>query len=172
LPRTSTGQIRGDILRLISTNQVDLIDPLITSQAERELVAHIVRSRKNLYGTAEMAAAIKQHPGVRDAVVLAFPDRLTGTGLYAFVEAQPGLTEEAMRAFTLAAVGKDAAPQHIQMVSALPRTKEGTVRTEILLPIAINQVDRIVPMITSETERALVQAIADGRKNFRDRFVL
>jgi hypothetical protein len=172
LPRTGTGQIRGDILRLISTNQVDLIDPLITSQAEREVVEQIVRARKNLYGTAEMAATIKQHPGVRDAVVLAFPDRLTGTGLYAFVEAQPGLTEDAMRAFTLAAVGKDAAPQHIQMVPALPRTKEGTVRTEILLPIAINQVDRIVPMITSETERALVQAIADGRKNFRDRFVL
>src|SRR5262249_11771003 len=157
LPRTRPGQIRGDILRLVSTNQVDLIDPLITSQSEREIVQRIVDSRKNLYGTAEIAAALKRHPRVRDAVVLAFPDRLSGTGLYAFVEAQAGLTEEAMREFAHAAVGKDVAPQHIQMVTALPRTQEGTVRTEILLPIAINQVDRIVPMITSEAERALVQ---------------
>ncbi len=172
LPRTSSGQIRGDILRLISTNQVDLIDPLITSEIEREAVQHIVQRRKNHYGTAEIAAVLKRHPRVRDAVVLAFPDRLTGTGLYAFVEGDPGLTEETVREFALASVGKDEAPQHIQVVSALPRQADGAVRTDILLPIAINQVDRIVPMITSEAERALVQAIADGRKNFRDRFVL
>ena len=115
---------------------------------------------------------LKQHPRVRDAVVLAFPDRLTGTGLYAFVEADPGLPEETMREFAVAAVGRSEAPQHIQVVEALPRNVDGAVRTEILLPIAINQMDRIVPMITSEAERILIQKIADGRKNFRDRFVL
>src|SRR5262249_62422641 len=35
LPRTSTGQIRGDILRLVSTNQVCLMHPLVTSPRER-----------------------------------------------------------------------------------------------------------------------------------------
>jgi predicted Ser/Thr protein kinase len=172
LPRTGVGQVRGDILRLISTNQVDLIAPLITSEAERDTVQRIVLARKNHYGTAELAAVLKQHPRVRDAVVLAFPDRLTGTGLYAFVEADPGLPEETMREFAVAAVGRSEAPQHIQVVEALPRNVDGAVRTEILLPIAINQMDRIVPMITSEAERILIQKIADGRKNFRDRFVL
>jgi hypothetical protein len=172
LPRATNGFVRNDILRLISTNQVDLIDPLIGSESERAAVAQIVRGRKNHYGTEELAAAMKRHPRVRDAVVLAFPDRLAGTGLYAFVEAEPGLSEEAMREFAVTAVGKADAPQHIQVVGALPRTRDGAIRTEILLPIAINQVDRIVPMITSEAERVLVQAIADGRKNFRDRFVL
>jgi AMP-binding enzyme C-terminal domain len=172
LPRSANAFIRGDILRLISTNQVDLLDPLIVSESERAAVAQIVRARKNLYGTEELAAAMKRHPRVRDAVVLAFPDRLAGTGLYAFVEADHGLSEDAIRDFAVTEVGKAEAPQHIQVVGALPRNADGAIRTEILLPIAINQVDRIVPMITSEAERALVQAIADGRKNFRDRFVL
>src|SRR5262249_59164949 len=37
----------------------------------------------------KIAARLKTHPEVRDAAVVAFPDRRTGTGLYAFVEAQP-----------------------------------------------------------------------------------
>ena len=33
-----------------------------------------------------LTARLKQYAGVRDAVIVAFPDRRTGTGLYAFVE--------------------------------------------------------------------------------------
>ena len=168
LPRTGVGQVRGDILRLISTNQVDLIAPLITSEAERDTVQRIVLAKNLPHGTVELAAVLKQHPRVRDAVVLAFPDRLTGTGLYAFVEADPDYRKKRCGSL-VAAVGRSEAPQHIQVVEALPRNVDGAVRTEILLPIAINQMDRIVPMITSEAERILIQKIADGRKNFRDR---
>ena len=37
----------------------------------------------------QIAARLKSHPQVRDVVVLAFPDRRVGTGLYAFVEGKP-----------------------------------------------------------------------------------
>ena len=33
-----------------------------------------------------IAASLKAHPQVRETVVVAFPDRRVGTGLYAFVE--------------------------------------------------------------------------------------
>src|SRR4029077_21213283 len=86
LPRRKDGIVRRDILRLISTNQVDMIEPLVSSKEERQITRRLVAERKNLYGAPAIAAALLAHPGVRDAAVLAYPDRLTGTGLYAFVQ--------------------------------------------------------------------------------------
>ena len=43
-----------------------------------------------------IAAQLKSQAQVRDVVVLAFPDRRAGTGLYAFVEGNPGADESAL----------------------------------------------------------------------------
>ncbi len=121
-----TANARRDILRLISTNQVDLIEPLIASSEEWRLADRLVASRKNLYGAPAITAALKAHPEVGDAAVLAYPDRLTGTGLYAFVEATAGNGADAGRrratnggsksrkllAHVAAAVGRDNAPKY------------------------------------------------------------
>jgi hypothetical protein len=48
LPRGANGDIRTEILQLIAMNQIDLIDPLIASDAERTVVANIVAGRQNL----------------------------------------------------------------------------------------------------------------------------
>jgi hypothetical protein len=184
LPRRDDGAVRRDILRLISTNQVDLIEPLIASKEEWRLTDRLVASRKNLYGAPAIAAALISHPDVRDAAVLAYPDRLTGTGLYAFVESTDtasaekpsndnGLQDEArLMAHVTAAVGRDNAPTFIQVVPALPRNAAGHVRTDILQLVATNQVDSIDALITSDAERATVERILNARHNMRDRFVL
>jgi hypothetical protein len=170
--------VRRDILRLISTNQVDLIEPLIVSEEEWRLTNRLVAARKNLYGAPSIAAALLAHPDVRDAAVLAYPDRLTGTGLYAFVEAgdtasgAQAFSENALAAYVANAVGRENAPKYIQVVPALPRNAAGHVRTDILQLVATNQVDSIVPLITSEAERAIVERILNARHNMRDRFVL
>ncbi len=184
LPRRADGTVRRDILRLISTNQVDLIEPLMTSPEEWRLVDQLVAARKNLYGAPAIAAALIALPDVRDAAVLAYPDRLTGTGLYAFVEAAhdtgaantlPEDTrpdEARLMSHVAAAVGRDNAPKYIQIVEALPRNTAGHVRTDILQLVATNQVDSIEALITSDTERATVERILNARHNMRDRFVL
>jgi hypothetical protein len=174
LPRRKDGIVRRDILRLISTNQVDLIAPLIASQEEWQVTGRLVAERKNLYGAPAIAAALIAHPGVRDAAVLAYPDRLTGTGLYAFVEVGEtrDLGEEELATYVAGAVGRNNAPKYVQVVPALPRTAAGRVRTDILQLIATNQVDSIDPLITSEAERATVDRILNARHNMRDRFVL
>jgi hypothetical protein len=172
LPRRVDGTVRADILRLISTNQVDLIEPLLTSRQEGELVAHIVGARKNLFGAPAVAAALKAHPDVRDAAVLVYPDRIAGTALYAFVETKGAVTEEQLRDRVIAAVGKDNAPQFIQIVAMLPRNANGRLRTDILQLVATNQVDDIDPLITSDAERRVVVEILNARRNMRDRFVL
>jgi hypothetical protein len=117
-----------------------------------------------------IAARFKAHGQVREVAVVAFPDRRAGTGLYAFIEAQPPLTEAAARDFIAAEVGKAKAPEHLQLVAALPRNAAGEVRTEILQLIAMNQVDLIDPLLRSDAERQVVDGIVRNRQNLRDRF--
>jgi hypothetical protein len=113
-----------------------------------------------------LTARLKQHPFVRDAAIVAFPDRRAGTGLYAFVEAQA--TDAALFEFFSDASPK--APEHMQIVEALPRDNSGQVRTDILQLVAMNQIDLIDSLIGSEAEKELVARIVSGRQNLRDRF--
>jgi AMP-binding enzyme C-terminal domain len=112
---------------------------------------------------------IRQNPAVRDAAIVAFADRRTGVGLYAFVEADQTALEDRLRSDLAAAKGPKP-PEHIQVVQALPRDASGKPRTEILQLVATNQLDLIEPMMTSETDRAFLKDILESRKNLRDRF--
>jgi len=48
LPRNAQGEVRSEILELVAMNQLDLIAPLIKSDAERAIVGRIVSERRNL----------------------------------------------------------------------------------------------------------------------------
>jgi hypothetical protein len=125
--------------------------------------------RRLVHDAPLIAARLKAHPQVRDSVVVAFPDRRTGTGLYAFVEATPGLSEERLREF-IATASVLRPPEHLQLIEELPRGASGEVRSEILQLIAINQVDLIDTLLANERERSLVGRIVAQRRNLRDRF--
>lgn len=122
-----------------------------------------------VHDAPKIADSFKTHPQVRDAAVVAFPDRRAGTGLYAFIEA-PGLSEQAAREFIVGAVGPAKAPERLQIVDALPRNAAGGVRSEILQLVAMNQLDLIDTLIVNESERATVARIVADRRNLRDRF--
>ncbi len=120
-----------------------------------------------------IAARLKAHPQVRETVVLAFPDRRAGTGLYAFVEADPELTERSLREFIAADTSPGSTPrppEHLQVTTQLPRAASGEVRSEILQLVAMNQVDLIDTLIAGEAERILIARIVADRRNLRDRF--
>jgi hypothetical protein len=112
---------------------------------------------------------IRKNPAVRDAAIVAFADRRSGVGLYAFVEADQAALEAQLRSELAAAKGPKP-PEHIQVVQALPRDEAGKTRTEILQLVAMNQLDLIEPMMRSETDRAFLRTILEQRKNLRDRF--
>ena len=112
---------------------------------------------------------IRRNPEVRDTAIVAFADRKTGVGLYAFVEADKTALENQLRRDLAAAKGPKP-PEHIQVVHALPRDAAGKPRTEILQLVATNQLDLIEPMMNSDTDRAFLKDILDQRKNLRDRF--
>jgi predicted Ser/Thr protein kinase len=48
LPRNGAGEVRSEILELVAMNQLDLIAPLVKTEAERALVGRIVSQRQNL----------------------------------------------------------------------------------------------------------------------------
>jgi hypothetical protein len=48
LPRNEQGEIRSEILELVAMNQLDLIDALVHTEAERAVVSRIVSDRRNL----------------------------------------------------------------------------------------------------------------------------
>jgi predicted Ser/Thr protein kinase len=112
---------------------------------------------------------IRKNPAVRDAAIVAFADRRTGVGLYAFVEADQAALEAQLRSELAAAKGPKP-PEHIQVIQTLPRDVSGKPRTEILQLVAMNQLDLIEPMMTSEADRAFLKDILESRKNLRDRF--
>jgi predicted Ser/Thr protein kinase len=115
-----------------------------------------------------IVTALKQNAAVRDAAVVAFPDRRTGVGLYAFIEASsPYGEQDAARALANSGV---APPDRVQIVEALPRNASGLPRTEVLQLVAMNQVDLIDPLLTGDMERGVVARIVAGRQNLRDRF--
>jgi acyl-CoA synthetase (AMP-forming)/AMP-acid ligase II len=122
-----------------------------------------------VYDAPEILAALKAQPQVRDAAVVAFPDRRAGTGLYAFVEGR-GASEQALRDVLVAALGAAKAPERLQVVDALPRRPDGEVRQEILQLVAMNQIDQIDPLLADDAERATVARIVADRRNLRDRF--
>jgi AMP-binding enzyme len=116
-----------------------------------------------------LADLIRKNPEVRDTAIVAFADRRTGVGLYAFVEADKTALEAQLRGELAAARGPKP-PEHIQVVHALPRDASGKPRTEILQLVAMNQLDLIEPMMANESDRAFLKDILEQRKNLRDRF--
>ncbi len=116
-----------------------------------------------------LAARLKTHPAVRDAAIVAFPDRRTGTGLYAVAEAD-ALTEAELMSYLAAPPARVKPPERLQIVRALPRHAGGEIRTDILALVAMNQIDLLDRLIKSDGERMLVDEIVAGRRNLRDRF--
>lgn len=122
-----------------------------------------------VHDAPRITAQLNAHPQVRDTVVVAYPDRRAGTGLYAFVEGAVGLTERSLRDF-IAMDDSAKPPEHIQVTERLPRRSSGEVRSEILQLVAMNQIDLIEVLISDEQERTLVDRIITERRNLRDRF--
>ena len=97
-----------------------------------------------VHDAPRIAARLKTHPQVRDVVIVAYPDRRAGTGLYAFVAGAPGLAEAALREFIAADAPAKSAPkprEHLQVLEELPRRASGEVRSDILQLVAIDQYD-------------------------------
>src|SRR5207302_8969073 len=76
---------------------------------------------------------IRKNPDVRDIAIVAFADRRTGVGLYAFVEADEVAPEKQLRTELSSAKGVKP-PEQSEEVHALPRDAPGKPRTQVRPP--------------------------------------
>jgi len=125
--------------------------------------------RRLVNDAPRIADVIRAHPAVRDTAIVAFADRRSGVGLYAFVESDEATLEPTLRD-KLSERDTIAPPEHIQLVKALPRDASGKPRLELLQLVAMNQIDLIPPLLSNDHDRAILKDIVDQRKNLRDRF--
>jgi predicted Ser/Thr protein kinase len=125
--------------------------------------------RRLVYDAPPITERLKSCPDVRDAVVVAFPDRRSGVGLYAFVEAKASLSEQTLRQHLASTLGSIKAPEHLQIVATLPRRADGSVHLEVLHLIATNQIELVPAVIDSEGERVIVDGIIADRRFLQDR---
>ncbi len=57
LPRDTNGKPRTEILQLVAMNQLDLIEPMMKSEADRAFLKDILEQRKNLRDRFNFEAA-------------------------------------------------------------------------------------------------------------------
>ncbi|WP_420317744.1 acetate--CoA ligase [Ekhidna sp.] len=94
-------------------------------------------------GTAEVENAIDEHPKVIESAVVGFPHDIKGQGIYAFVIAESDGLEEEIRQTVNKMIGPIAKPDHIQLVSDLPKTRSGKIMRRILRKIASKETDNL-----------------------------
>ncbi|XP_051268660.1 acyl-CoA synthetase short chain family member 2 like [Dicentrarchus labrax] len=100
----------------------------------------------HLMSTAEVEAALTEHPAVAEAAVVSRPHKVKGECLYCFVtlknsrEFNHTLVEELKR-LVREKIGPIATPDFIQNAPALPKTRSGKIMRRILRQIARNEKD-------------------------------
>ncbi len=116
-------------------------------------------------------SALSAHPSVAEAHMSDFQTLGGKVGLYAFVELQPGvqISEEALRAHLAMALPDKPHLNNLQIVPALPRAADGSVRDDLLLLIARNQIEMLADLAGSDAVHKQVAEIARSRQNLTDR---
>jgi acyl-CoA synthetase (AMP-forming)/AMP-acid ligase II len=95
----------------------------------------IIRGGENI-SAKEVEDVLHDHPGIREAAVVAMPHERLGEGVCAFIiaadaDSAPDLASVAGFADD-AALARQKIPQHIELVDDLPRTASGKVRKDVL----------------------------------------
>ncbi len=89
----------------------------------------IVSGGENVY-PAEVEEALRRHPAVLDAAVVAVPHERWGEMVAAAVELRPGqaVTAEELQAFARERIASFKCPKRVNLVPSLPRTASGKVQ--------------------------------------------
>jgi acetyl-CoA synthetase len=119
-------------------------------------------------GTAEVESALVTHAAVAEAAVVGMPHAIKGQGIYAFVILKAGITAGANLKQELVAtvrreIGAFAAPDALQLVPGLPKTRSGKIMRRILRKIAARDLENLGD-ITTLADPNIVNALVDGRE--------
>lgn len=124
-------------------------------------------------GTAEVESALASDGSlVVEAAVVGFPHELKGEGLYAYVVVKDGLQALSpadlndIRAAVRSGIGPFAAPDYVQVVPGLPKTRSGKILRRVLKKIAKGDTDELGDLSTL-ADPILVDVIVRGAVSVR-----
>jgi acetyl-CoA synthetase len=124
-------------------------------------------------GTAEIESALVAHDAVAEAAVVGFPHDIKGTGIFAYVHVTPDYEswdeEElvgALKEQVRTAIGSIAAPDRIQIVSGLPKTRSGKIMRRILRKIAAHEYEELGDITTLADPSVVEKLVDDHRARF------
>jgi long-chain acyl-CoA synthetase len=93
-----------------------------------------IKSGAHRISPAEIEETLAQHPGIRESAVVGRPDELLGEAIVAFVVPITGtdLSERDVLRHCFEHLPKFKQPQHVRLISAIPRTPTGKIRRAAL----------------------------------------
>lgn len=111
-------------------------------------VDDVVNVSGHRLSTAEIEAALLEHPIVSENAVVGFPDELTGSAVAAFVALKetPSDLEATKKDLVLTVrkeIGPFAAPKKIILVNDLPKTRSGKIMRRILRKVLAGEEDQL-----------------------------
>ncbi|WPH04800.1 Hypothetical protein R9X50_00769600 [Acrodontium crateriforme] len=116
----------------------------------RGRVDDVVNVSGHRLSTAEIEAALLEHPNVAEAAAVGINDEMSGQAVNAFVAIKNkdanDITDDLKKEFILQvrkSIGPFAAPKAIWIVSDLPKTRSGKIMRRILRKILANEIDQI-----------------------------
>ena len=130
-------------------------------------VDDVINVSGHRFGTAEIEDAINQCHDVIESAVIGFPHDIKGQGIYAFVIGhQTGSNDLEQKIVKMVEqqIGKIARPDHIQIVSGLPKTRSGKIMRRILRKLVCGEADQLGDMSTL-LDPEVVKEIQNGLKN-------
>ena len=93
-------------------------------------------------GTAEVESALVSHAAVAEAAVIAIPDEVKGSAIWAYCILREGAaepTQDELKAHVRHEMGPIAVPAKIENVSALPKTRSGKIMRRVLRARALGE---------------------------------
>jgi acetyl-CoA synthetase len=137
----------------------------------RGRVDDVVNVSGHRLSTAEIEAALLEHPMVAEAAVVGVADELTGQAVNAFVSLKSGneSTEQVRKDLILQvrkSIGPFAAPKQIIPVEDLPKTRSGKIMRRILRKILSGEEDSLGDTSTL-SDPSVVDKITEAVKALR-----
>ncbi|MCH7534574.1 MAG: AMP-binding protein, partial [Bacteroidetes bacterium] len=122
-------------------------------------------------GTAEVEAAIDEHPKVMEAAVVGYPHDIKGQGIYAYAIMEKDVelgddTRVEILDIVTKMIGPIAKPDKIQFVSGLPKTRSGKIMRRILRKIADGDTSNLGDTSTL-LDPNVVEEIKEGALNLK-----
>ena len=120
-------------------------------------------------GSAEVENAIDEHSDVIESAVVGFPHEIKGQGIYAFAicdnsKKSNEILQDEIKQLVRKIIGPIAKPEHVQIVSGLPKTRSGKIMRRILRKVASKDLSNLGD-ISTLLNPGVVKEIIEGAKH-------